>query len=278
MIPLVVLSGGCTFLFFYPDSKVHRSPEGLGVGYEFVRFPSGDGTPLTGLFFPSARLPAHATVVHFHGNAENMTSHFMFSYWLAREGFNVFVFDYRGYGSSSGRPSQEGLVEDGVAALRYVRRRPEVDPSRILVFGQSLGGAVAVASLAELGSSGIRAIALESVFSSYRSVARAKLGRPLFLRFLWRPLAFVLISDRYRPLDYLQSLPHCPLLVIHGDRDPVVPYEEGLALFQAAREPKTLWTLKGGGHTQAFSAYGKVYRPRLVEFYLKALEASHPFQ
>ena len=107
---------GCTHLFFQPSGNIFSDPASDGFKYEAIKFASEDGTGLTGMFFPSAGIPL-GTVVHFHGNAQNMTAHYPYSAWLAKEGFNVFIFDYRGYGASGGIATLDGVVMDGKAAL-----------------------------------------------------------------------------------------------------------------------------------------------------------------
>ncbi|UCG33952.1 MAG: alpha/beta hydrolase, partial [Phycisphaerales bacterium] len=130
-------------LFYYPTVKTYESPESSGLAAEPVYFQSADRVRLHGLFFPAAESP-RGTVLHFHGNAGNVTGHWPFIAWLPPAGWNVLCFDYRGFGCSQGRISQRGSVLDVHAALDYVLSRPDVDPARVVAFGQSLGGAVAV--------------------------------------------------------------------------------------------------------------------------------------
>ena len=99
---------------------------------------------------------AQGTVIHFHGKGRNMTAHIGFVHWLAKEGFNLFVFDYRGYGQSAGRPQHRGVYQDGVAAIRYVQSRTDVDPDRIVILGQSLGGGGAIAVMGHEDFPGVR--------------------------------------------------------------------------------------------------------------------------
>ena len=261
---------GCTGLYFHPDNHLYAHPDKFGHRYETPHFPSTDGTPLTGIFFFARREPVQGTVVHFHGNGGNVTAHFRYVDWLTEEGFHVFTFDYRGYGNSRGKPSPEGVVEDGIAALRYVRSRPDVDVRRLFVLGQSLGGAVAVVSTVRAGEP-VAAVALDSPVSSYRSVARARLRTSFLTRVLLRPFTSVLVSDAASARDEVARLSPTPLLILHGDKDHVVPYSEGTALFARAGEPKALWTIEGGRHTEAFVRFGPLYRRRLVEFYLRAV-------
>lgn len=265
---------GCTGIFFQPSRRLFLKPEDFGAIYETVRFASADGTRLTGLFFPARRTPATGTVVHFHGNAENMTTHFLFSSWLVDYGFHVLVFDYRGYGASEGRSSLRGAIEDGRAAIAYARSREDVDPKRVVVFAQSLGGALAIASLAGMPEPGIRALALESTFSSYSGVAQDKMARLLILWPLQWPLSRLLFSTAYHPSLLVGRLPRVPLLFVHGTADRVVPYRESAGLFARASEPKELWTVEGGDHTEAFIRRAARYRPMLAEFFRKAIDSA----
>src|SRR5574341_868653 len=125
---------GCDGLFYHPSRNAFLDPASIGFPFQDVGFNSLDGTRLHGWFFAPKDGPerAKATVIHFHGNAENISTHFQAVAWLAREGFNVFVFDYRGYGQSDGKPNPEGIEEDEVAAARWVRGRPDVDPDRLI--------------------------------------------------------------------------------------------------------------------------------------------------
>jgi len=262
---------GCNGLFYYPSQKIFYTPHNFGATYEDIYFTSKDGTQLNGWFIPAVG-PAKGTVIHFHGNAENITNHYLFVQWLPKEGFNLFVFDYRGYGASSGKPDRQGMIEDSIAAINYIRQRPDVDPNRIMIFGQSLGGAIALAAVAQDSKRGIQAVVVESAFASYRSIAREKLGDFWPTWPLQWPLAWLLISDAQSPLPMLKKIAPIPLLVIHGDDDQTVPYSQGRQIYQAAAPPKEFWTVAGGHHTEAFTRYAKEYRPRLVKFFEEHLE------
>jgi len=252
----------CTNVFLQPDRVLHLSPDKVGAKWEEARFASDDGVALTGLWFPSAA-PSKGAVIQFHGNGENMTSHFLSAYWLALEGWDVLCFDYRGYGASEGTKSLSGAARDGAAALAYARAK---EPGKALVvLGQSLGGAVALASLARDGGAGVRALVLDSTFSSYRRVARDKLGRVWLTWPLRWPLSF-LISDRDAPDRLIAARPRVPLLMLHAPGDPVVPYAEGRRLFELAPGPKEFWDVPGDGHTEAFGRRGAEFRPRLKRF------------
>jgi fermentation-respiration switch protein FrsA (DUF1100 family) len=271
VILLLLLPSGCANgMFYYPDRVDYGSPAQYGRKYENVTFTSGDGTKLHGWFLP-AEGAARGTVIHFHGNAQNISSHVAFVEWLPAEGFNVFTFDYRGYGASEGKPKRRGTIEDGVAAIEYVKGRPDVNPQRLLVLGQSLGGAVAISTLGSHKFEGVRAVAIDSAFSSYRGAARDALSHaPIIGWFRW-PIVFVAISGGYDPEDVVAKISPTPLLLVHGTADRVVASRHSERLFECAGVPKNLILLDGAQHTQAFTNPSQM-RETLVEFYLKAME------
>lgn len=246
---------GLDSVFYLPDHRIYGTPARDGYAYENVRFNSADGTSLHGWFIP-ARGMALGTVVHFHGNAQNMTAHYSFVSWLPATGFNLFLFDYRGYGESGGKPSRQGVYEDSVAALEYVKSRTDIDQDKIIVFGQSIGGANALAVVGRNEFDGIAGVATDSAFSSYKRIACDH-------TFLLKPLAFCLIGNKHSPERYVVNISPTPLLIIHGTHDPVAPYKHAKRLYEKAEEPKQLWTVKGGGHTSALGADRMTYAPRL---------------
>lgn len=263
---------GCVGSMFYqPDRKVYDTPDRHGLKYEEVSFQSKDGTRLSGWFIPAVGTPA-GTVIHFHGNAQNMTAHFGFVSWLPEQGFNLFVFDYRGYGKSAGSSDRRGVYEDSLAALDYIAARPGIDRNRLFVLGQSLGGANAIAAVGSRPPGGIRAVVIESAFSSYRDIVRDKIADIPLLSLLRTPLSFLLIGNGFSPDAAVAAISPTPLLIIHGTGDRVVPYSQGKRLFELAREPKQLWTIEGGDHTGAFEDPGSEYRQRLVAFFKASLE------
>ena len=190
---------------------------------------------------------------------------------LPAAGFNLFVFDYRGYGKSAGRPDRIGVYEDSCAALAYLRSRRDIDPTRLLVFGQSLGGAQAIAVVGDGERQGVRAVVVESSFYSYRSIVRDSIGTMPLLSFFKTPLAHILINDDLSPADYVGRIAPIPLLLIHGTEDVIIPFRHAELLLERAKEPKTLWRIAGGSHTSAFIDPDSPYRRQLVEFFAAAL-------
>lgn len=263
---IIPLARGCARrAFFYPDRTMYGSPADQGLAFEDVSFSAEDGARLHAWFIPAvladSRCGALGTVVHFHGNAQNISAHWEFAGWLASRGFNVFVFDYRGYGKSEGTPSIAGLCSDSRAALEYVRKRRDVDASRLFVFGQSLGGANAIAAVNTANRSGICAMAIEATFYSYSTIAHDKL-----------PGAGWLVGNHYSAARHVGSLAPIPLLFIHGTGDGVIPVNHTKRLYAKASEPKHMILVPGGGHIDAMTpVHGDKYRNELVDFFEKAL-------
>jgi len=209
-------------------------------------------------------------VIHFHGNAANITNHVVASHWLVWEGYNVFIFDYRGYGRSEGKVTRAGTIHDGHAALDYVLARNDVDPERILAFGQSLGGAVATVVAAEREE--IRAIALDSTFSGYRRIASLHLQRMLFFKSLSDLIAWLGLSGEYDPIDYVARIAPRPLLVIASTNDDICFAESGRELFEAAAPPKEFVLLHEGGHLEAVAENVDNVQERIIQLFERALD------
>ncbi|MBU0617093.1 MAG: alpha/beta hydrolase [Planctomycetes bacterium] len=253
---------GLDRLFYYPSKTVHYTPEDFSLKYEDVAFETSDGLKLSGWFLP-ADGPAKGTVIHFHGNAENITAHVTLSLWLVWEGYNVFVFDYRGYGKSEGKVTRAGTIRDGHAALDYVLSRGDVDPGRIFAFGQSLGGAVATVVAAERQE--FRAVVLDSTFSGYRRIGSRHLQKLLFLKWPADLLAAALLSDDYDPIDYVARIAPRPLLVIASTEDEICFAELGRELHDGAGEPKEFVLVQESEHLQTVAenidgVQGKILR------------------
>ena len=169
LLLLGALLTGCAHHFFYlPTQVFYDTPKRAGLRFEEVSFSSYDGTRLTGWFFPATGYGdsrnAKGTVVHFHDNARNISAHWQYVEWLPRRGFNLFVFDYRGFGASEGIPDHKGVFEDSGSALDYVRSRPDVNPENMVLLGQSIGGANAIAVVGSGNRKGVKAIVIEATF------------------------------------------------------------------------------------------------------------------
>ncbi len=267
----VLLLAGCTQLFFQPHRIQVLAPDQLGLAYQELRFPTADGLELHGWFLP-AEGDAAGTVLYLHGNAENISTHVANVAWLPARGFNVFLFDYRGYGASEGQPTLDGVQKDIDAAMKTLLERTDVEKDRIVMYGQSLGGALAVYYVANSPfRDHIRALVIESTFSDYVEITREKLADHWFTWPLqW--LSPLTVDNRFSPLPAIKMISPIPLLIIHGDQDATVPVHYGRQLYDAALEPKQLWIVPDAGHMQAMRQ--KVQRDRLVAYLRETLAAS----
>jgi len=252
IVALALSASGCGSPFFYP-TREHAPVPGLdNIVRQDVRFASEDGVPLHGwLLSPRGRVP-RGTILFLHGNAENISTHVQSVLWLVREGYTVLAFDYRGYGWSGGdTPDIPGVHRDARAALSYILSLAGVSPDRLVVFGQSLGAAVAVHTVATASPERRpRAVILDSPFAGYRRIVRDKLSS---LIITW-PLAWPasrFFDDEYSPERWIGKIAPVPVIVIHGTADRVVPYAHGKRLYDLASDPKGFWTVDGGGHATA---------------------------
>jgi len=268
LIVLVCSLGGCTQVFFQPHRQLIDTPTRLGVAYENEYFQARDGTTLNAWFLPAPG-EAEGTVLFLHGNAENISTHFHSVAWLPARGYNVLALDYRGYGASEGVPTLAGAQQDIDAALRHLLVHRKVDPQRIVVFGQSLGGAFAIFYTAHSAyRSNIRAVISDSAFYDYRQAARDNLGKfALTWPLQWLPWLFV--DNDYAPLDAIALLSPIPLLIIHGDQDQAVSVRHAQRLFAQAKQPKELLIVPGAGHIQSLG--NVAVRERLIVFLRQVL-------
>lgn len=220
-----------------------------------VWLPTADGENLNGWFFTSAIQPAQATIIFFHGNGGNISNLGWLGEHLAARGFDVLLFDYRGYGKSTGASSSEdGIYRDADAAYDYLVKTRGVAPEQLVLYGQSLG-TTAVTDVASRRP--CAAIILESGLSSARDMTAKLLPNALH----WVHFFTLNRFDSARKL----TLVHCPVLVTHGDPDLVIPASQGRALYAAANEPKQLLIFSGSGHN-VFGSLGDQYLDVLSEF------------
>ncbi len=264
---------GCDSQFYHPNQKLYYRAAEFQLAHEDVYFPTADGLTLHGWFLP-ARKETRGTVIHFHGNAANVTNHVALIAWLPHAGYNVLMFDYRGFGQSEGRPTRTGTINDGHAVVDYMKTRPEYDAKRLFAYGQSLGGAVAVVIGAERDE--IRAVVAEAAFGDYRGIAAWHGRKLVYFDVLARGLARVLISDGHDPIDVVAKLAPRPLLVIAGGDDHICPAQLGRELFEAAREPKEYILVEEADHFEALDYGGGEVQRRIVDTFEQAAQMDGP--
>jgi fermentation-respiration switch protein FrsA (DUF1100 family) len=251
---------------YYPGSDWWTTPARLGLEADEVRLTPEPGVGLHAWFFPypqplnqdpvvsrTMRTPSRplATLLFCHGNAGNVSHRLENVYYLLQTGFQVLLFDYRGYGHSSGQPSEEGLYRDAIAAWSYLVERPDTAGVPRIIFGRSLGGAVAVELATRVTADGL---ILESTFTSIRTLAR-----------LVFPLPLPELPVYYDSLSKIGRI-RMPLLAIHGQEDELIPFADGKKLFDAAPEPKIWVPLVGAGHNDTYVVGGEAYFQRLATF------------
>jgi pimeloyl-ACP methyl ester carboxylesterase len=235
-------------LLFFPERKLLATPQ---TTYEDVAVETADGERLHAWWIPAAERPI-GHVLFCHGNGGNIGDRVLHAALLHRAGLDVLLFDYRGYGRSTGRASEEGTYRDARAARVALLGRRGVDGRRVLYVGESLGGAVATALAHEAPPAGL---VLVSTFTSVRDMARR--------HYPFVPAAAV--PDTYPSLRLIRDL-RAPLLVLHGDRDDLVPLTYGQELYDAAPEPKRMHVLSGVGHNDLVVAAGEEWATAVASF------------
>jgi pimeloyl-ACP methyl ester carboxylesterase len=244
---------GCGSVLFFPSKQLPLTPRDLGLVYDDVDFASTDGTRLHGWFLHARPVgPERApTVVFLHGNAGNVANHLGGAAWLPGQGFQVFLFDYRGFGLSEGEPDVRSVHRDAVAAIRTTAARDDVDSNRLVVIGQSIGGAIALTAVASVnGDVPVRALVVDSAPSDFRGIAREKLASFWLTWPLQVPLAWT-VPAKPSPREAAAALSGRRLLFIHGDHDTVVPPHHSFEL-AAVTPGAELLIVPGAEHVQAF--------------------------
>lgn len=240
-------------LLFFPLKVIEFYPSQVETPYQDIRFRSEDGHTLHGWFFPGRR---DRTLLFLHGNAGNIGDRLDKIQFLRRVGWSIFIFDYRGYGGSEGSPTIEGVLKDGAAALRYLNETRRIPNEQITLFGESLGGSLAV-DLA--GREPFASVILESTFTSLRNITRK--NYPFIPPWL--------VPDRLRSIDLIRHL-KAPVLVVHGTDDALIPFEMGKELFEAAPHPKRFLEIKKANHNDVYLAGRLDYLKAIEEFLAEA--------
>jgi fermentation-respiration switch protein FrsA (DUF1100 family) len=248
------------FFVYHPEPWQERDWAKLsGLPLEDVWFQSVDGVRLFGWHVETRA--DRPVMLWCHGNAGNIIHRLENLKFLYQLGLSVFLFDYRGYGKSQrDDPSEDGLYHDAIGAYDYLTRIRKIRPERICIFGRSLGSTVAGELAARRPAS---ALILESSFPSIEAVAKLHYGG---LPVHW------LLGAEFRLIDRLPQL-SLPKLIIHGDKDDIIPIELGRQVFEAAKPPKDWYVIPGADHNNTYEVGGPAYFRRLGEFIKKALSA-----
>ncbi len=238
--------------FLFPASTVRTPVAAAGLsGFTDVEIRTSDGETLVGWWKPPE--PGRALILYFHGNGGSLWNRRERMRMLARAGRGVLIVSYRGYSGSTGGPSEAGLRLDARAAYDWLRRYP---PARIVLYGESLGTGVAIKLATEVPVGGV---ILDAPYTSTADVAR---------RSFWFAPVALLMKDQFRSIDRIARL-NCPLLVLHGERDGLIPIGLGRLLFAAAPEPKRFVALPNADHVTVLESGGLAP----VQAFLASLEA-----
>ena len=250
-------------LFYYPTGPALATPERYGYEYEEVTFASADGTELNGWFLPviGEAEKVKATIVFSHGNAGALGHHLGFVTWLVSDGYNVFMYDYRGFGKSQGTVGREGMIRDVQAAFAYIVTRKDLDSGKLVSFGHSLGGAKSIAALADQRPTGLKAVITDGAFASYKDMAKTFAGN----------VGDNLVTNEWSARDCVAKLAPLPLLIVHGTEDEVVPFAQGEILFAKAGRGKEMMRIEGGKHTDSLARNDGEYRQKVLEWLAKVL-------
>ncbi len=236
---------------FHPDKNVYSTPDDRGLEYDDVTFHTEDGLKLNGWFIPGKTRPQAVdnlfTLLWFHGNAGNI-SHRLENIKMLydRVPINIFIFGYRQYGKSEGKISEQGTYIDAKAAFEYLHSRKDINHEKIIFFGRSLGSAVAVDLAVEERCC---ALILETPFTSMKDLAKAL--------YPFLPLGYI-IQTKYDSITKIKDV-KVPVLILHGDKDELVPIEQGRKLYEAANEPKEFYTIPGATHNDTYFVGGEEY-------------------
>lgn len=245
---------GCEMkdFIFFPEPLISSTPQSVGLAFEDVYVTTSDDVRINGWYVPAAG--STTTLLWFHGNAGNLSDRVHQLRQLHDQlGVNIFMIDYREYGRSGGEVNEAGTYLDAEAALAFLRGRPDPSGTRIVYYGQSLGSAVAVELARRSSPDGL---ILESPFLSIQEMAKVVMP--------YLPIG-ALVSTKYDSLSKIGEI-HAPLLILHGDRDEVVPYDQGRRLFDAANAPKRFYTISGAHHNDTYMMGGEGYDTALREF------------
>ena len=237
---------------YFPDSTIYQDPGDFGLEFEDVYLTTADGVRIHGWFVPGSGGP---TLIWFHGNGGNISNRADNIAGLNRRlGVSILIIDYRGYGLSEGSPNEQGTYLDAEAAVAHALSRPDVDPERVVLFGRSLGCAVA----AEMAvRHDVYAVVLESPFTSVPAMASRA--------YPFLPGLGLLTGNMYDTLGKTARI-DAPVMVLHGDSDEIVPFEMGREVFEAASEPKRFYRIRGAGHNDTYAVGGAPYLDALGSF------------
>ena len=261
---LLGMLSACTHLLFQPQRMQYATPDRLGVMYENVALETADRLKLHGWKL-LAKGEVHGTVLFFHGNGENISSHFVNVHWLTDYGYDVYLFDYRGYGKSEGVAQLDDVISDVEVMISYAVKQL-LKNEKLIVMGHSLGGSLAFHAVAHSQyKERVKTLITVESFADYHKVTQDVLSTSWLTWLLQWPLSFS-VDNTYSPSDSVALISPIPLMLMHSKEDEIIPYQHAQDLYAAAVEPKVLKQVSGG-HNAIFN---KVENRKILLEYLSA--------
>ena len=261
LIAVLCMLGACSNMLFYPIKPHLLDPRERGVEYQDIYIQTAGHQQLHGWFLPQTG-ELKGTVLFFHGNGENISTHVGAVYWLPDQGYRVVIIDYRGYGKSDGVATLDGAIADIQSSITYTVDNYLSDKP-LVVLGQSIGASMSIYAVAtsELKDR-IDGLVLIAPFSDYQRIARETLAKSWLTWLFQYPLSWT-ISNEYRPLEYIQAVNPVPVYFIHGSLDKLISTDHSQKLFEEALFPKALVLLEAGHNDLAAK---EEYKMALLEF------------
>lgn len=231
-------------MIFYPTKNQYYSPESLGVEHEEVFFKTRDGLRLHGWWLNSDG-PKKANIIFVHGNAQNITAHIASVAWLTKKGFDVFLFDYRGYGLSQGSTNIDGVISDTMDAIEYGSARSLKENKPVFVLGQSLGASLSIYAVANSPvKKTLKSLIVVDAFADYHQITQETLSKSWFSWLFQWPLSLMINND-YSPLEVVAKISPTPIVILHSPDDEVISYRHGKSLYKKAKKPKSFVKVVG---------------------------------
>lgn len=239
-------------LIFLPSSDLLVTPREAALQAEDVWIDTSDGERLHGWYFPNDS--TEYIVILSHGNAGNISNRIDIAKFLQETGFSALIYDYRGYGQSSGEPSEEGLYKDIEAVVNFLKMDIGYTEQKMIMYGRSMGGAVASFAATQFNVGGL---VLDSAFKNIKSMVSE----------LYPFIPSFLASYEFPTEQHVKQLTDTPIMIMHSPNDTIVDISHGKALFGTANDPKTFVELRGG-HNDNFHASVDIYSQYWKEFLL----------
>jgi uncharacterized protein len=240
----------CSSVLFIPMRQHVLTPDRVNIKYSDVYLTSQDGVRLHGWYLPAA-VPARGSILFLHGNGENISTHLATVYWLPAEGYDVYLFDYRGYGASQGEVDLAGSLSDIESMIAYVAANKSTS-QKVIVLAHSLGASMGIVAVSQSAHkqdmAGMISIA---AFSDYGAVTRDVLSRSWVTWLFQWPLSLAM-DNRFSPKKYIADISPLPIVLMHSDADEIIEFYHAAILLKAAREPKSFQTLHGD-HNHVFN-------------------------